>query len=217
MGTDHDDGVAVSRRGGRTAGRWLGPALAGCLLLVGPAVAVAARSHHAEAHAITAHKKKHPKKRHPRVLRGPRGPRGFTGPAGPIGPVGPVGPAGAVGPPGPFPTVLPAGVTVRGVFDIGGTAAAGSALAASGASWFWPLGATPTVHIVTNGGPPVSACPGTVTNPTALSGNVCIYQGLALNTGGVGNNLPSLFGVTLYVRSSAAGDFYAEGSWAVTG
>ncbi len=135
----------------------------------------------------------------------------------PAGPKGPQGVQGLVGPPGPFPATLPSGDTVRGVFDIGGTAAAANALVTSDASWFWPLATAPTVTIRGVGAAPTATCPGTVSNPEAATGNVCIYDSVNNNTAGVGNNGPSTFGVTLYVRSTAAGDFWSEGTWAVTG
>jgi hypothetical protein len=47
----------------------------------------------------------------------------------PAGPAGPAGAAGPAGPAGPFPDALPAGRTVRGAYNMGGTAAAANHLA----------------------------------------------------------------------------------------
>jgi hypothetical protein len=135
----------------------------------------------------------------------------------PAGPKGPRGLQGLAGPPGPFPATLPAGDTVRGVFGIAGTAAAANALVSSEASWFWPLATAPTVTIRPVGATPTATCPGTASNPEAAAGNACIYESDILNTVGVANNPPATVGVVLYVRSTAAGEFFSEGTWAVTG
>jgi hypothetical protein len=106
---------------------------------------------------------------------------------------------------------------VRGSFGVAGTAAGANALVSGDANWFWPLATAPTVTIRGVGATPTATCPGTVANPEAAAGNGCVYQSTNLNTAGVGNNTPATFGVVLYVRSTAAGDFYSTGTWAVTG
>ncbi len=50
-----------------------------------------------------------------------------AGPAGPAGLAGPPGAAGPTGPAGPFPDALPAGRTIRGAYNMGGTSDADEA------------------------------------------------------------------------------------------
>ena len=109
------------------------------------------------------------------------------------------------------PPVLEVHVAVNPVIGLPPSAGATNAtetdpLPVATVAWAGVLGATPT-----------ATCPGTASNPEAAAGNVCIYESDNLNTGGVGNNTPSTFGTELFVRSTAAGDFWSEGTWAVTG
>jgi hypothetical protein len=106
---------------------------------------------------------------------------------------------------------------VRGSFGVAGTAAGANALASGDATWSWPLATAPTVTIRGVGAMPTATCPGTVSNPEAAACNVCIYESANENTGCVANNVPATFGVVLSVRSTAAGDFFSAGTWAVTG
>jgi hypothetical protein len=143
-------------------------------------------------------------------------PRGPIGPAGPTGPQGPAGPKGDTGPAGPFPDALPSGKSVRGAYNIGGTAAAPGGLANSSISFVYPLGATPTVKIVLQGAAAPPECPGNATNPQANAGFLCVYEESRTNTAGVLLNAVQKFGATIFVNSTAAGGFYSYGSWAVT-
>ena len=138
-------------------------------------------------------------------------------PAGPEGPAGPAGPAGAAGPAGPFPDTLPAGKTVRGAFNIGGTAAAAGALANTSISFIWPLTTAPTVKIVLQGTAAPTECPGNATSPQAQAGFLCIYEESRVNSVGVTLNAVQRFGATIFTNSSAAGGFFSFGGWAVTG
>jgi hypothetical protein len=140
-----------------------------------------------------------------------------AGPAGPAGAAGPAGPAGAAGPAGPFPDALPAGKTVRGAYNIGGTAAAAGALANTSISFVYAFAAAPTVKIVLQGAAAPSQCPGNSTFPQAQAGFVCIYEESKTNSVGVTLNAVNRSGATIFTNSSAAGGFFTYGTWAATG
>ena len=84
-------------------------------------------------------------------------------PAGSPGPAGAPGAAGPPGPAGPFPDALPSAKTIRGAFNIGGTAAAAGALANTSISFIYPFAAAPTVKIVLQGAAAPAECAGNAT------------------------------------------------------
>jgi hypothetical protein len=146
-----------------------------------------------------------------RALHGRRGVRGASGPSGPTGPTGAIG------------TQLPSGKSETGVFFAEGTASTVGDLAAASISFPVALSSAPTATIVSSGTTP--ACQGSVNAPTASPGNLCIYVGATLNVtqnalydpfGGAGGTT-SIYGAGLVADSAAAGNFYTDGSWAVTG
>ncbi len=140
-----------------------------------------------------------------------------AGAQGPAGPAGPAGAAGAAGPAGPFPDTLPTGKTVRGAYNIGGTAVAAGGLANSSISFVYPFATLPTVRIVLQGTAAPAECPGNATSPAAQSGFLCIYEESRTNTTGVTLNAVQKFGATIFVNSTAPGGFFSYGSWAATG
>ena len=139
------------------------------------------------------------------------------GPAGPAGAAGPAGPAGATGPAGPFPDALPSGKTIRGAYNMGGTAAAAGALANTSISFIYPFATVPTVKIVLQGASAPAECPGNATSPQAQAGFLCIYEESRTNSAGVTLNAVQRAGATIFVNSSAAGGFFSFGAWAATG
>ena len=167
-------------------------------------------------------------RRGPRGLVGPRGPAGPVGPVGPVGPAGPTGPTGATGgqgPAGPFPDGdIPVGKTIRGTTFIFGTASGGTQYFDGEINFGFSLPAAPTVRYINQGAAPPAQCPGTVANPQALPGNLCIYERLNINgptrfaynplTNGF--NASSRFGTGIAVYSGAAGQVEIDASWAVT-
>lgn len=138
-------------------------------------------------------------------------------PAGPAGPAGAAGQAGAAGPAGPFPDTLPSGKTIRGAFNIGGTAAAAGALANTSISFIYAFAAAPTVKIVLQGAAAPAECTGNATFPQAQAGFVCIYEESKTNSVGVTLNAVNRSGATIFTNSSAAGVFFSYGTWAATG
>ena len=155
------------------------------------------------------------------LLRGAKGAKGAVGAKGPVGATGAAGapgPAGAVGAAGPFPSVLPAGLTLRGAFNLGGTAAALGDLANTSISFVFTLASVPTVIVVPPGTVPPANCPGTVAVPQAKPGFLCLFEDEVTNldTAGLQVNGAERSGGTIYVNAAAPGVFFSFGTWAVT-
>ncbi len=165
-----------------------------------PAKASAATGRTANFAAAAAKKKAAPKS-----MRGPAGPKGATGatgPAGPAGPAGAIGPAGGTGPQGiqgekgekgesikgetgpkgsegNIGKTLAANATETGTWTYS-TTAAGAVLASI--SFPIPLAETlnaTQVHYVDRSEASSPECPGTLAEPEAKPGNLCVYQGIA--------------------------------------
>ncbi len=115
---------------------------------------------------------------------GPKGATGATGTTGSTGTTGTTGTTGAISTAGP----LPAGKTETGVFAIGQTTTppAESRFVTMPISFPIPLGTEPTFTplsgeptdtavIVKKGASGGTRCPGSATEPKALSGNFCVY------------------------------------------
>jgi hypothetical protein len=167
------------------------------------------------------------------------GKSGATGPVGPQGPQGNPGAPGSPGAPGEdgddgaegedgvcsvsIPTcVLPAGATVTGVWGI---ASKGSERAYAPISFPLRLASEPTeIQLIGPDGSsptPTEECPGSVEEPKAKEGFVCIYQ----STGSLSNiqfldYIPESLrnGVVLDPKiEDTAVEARTHGSWAVTG
>jgi len=145
-------------------------------------------------------------------------------PRGAQGPQGPQGAQGVQGPAGPITGDAPAGVTLRGTYTVAQTGS--TAFTTTEIEFVLRLGAAPTVHYINTGTPPPAECPGTLTNPQATAGNLCLYEGNATNTTNRGVFSPETPGGTIGVATrEGAGVFmfpattsqaYIWGSWAVT-
>jgi Collagen triple helix repeat (20 copies) len=161
-------------------------------------------------------------------VTGPRGRTGAKGTTGPQGPQGSPGVEGQRGPAGPFPAALPSGQTLTGAYNLEGTNSAtpGHSYAGSAISFQYRLAAAPVVHFIPAKGAPPGQCPGSVKNPQAQPGNLCIYEDESKEAEGVSVFDPSelekegasAFGAALSLKSTAvSGGFYSLGTWAVTG
>ena len=120
-------------------------------------------------------------------------------------------------PTGPFPDALASGKTVRGAFNIGGTAAAAGALANTSISFIYAFAAAPMVKVVLQGAAAPAECSGNATFPQAAAGFLCIYEESRTNSVGVTLNAVNRSGATIFTNSSAAGGFFSYGTWAATG
>ena len=146
-----------------------------------------------------------------RALRGATGPSGATGMTGATGPT-------VVG------SVLPSGQTETGVYFAEGTATGDGVgfLATASISFPVALASAPTPAVVTSGG--TTDCPGSVSAPAAASGYLCVYVGINRDIGeeavydpyGDSGDTTSRFGAGFIVDSAGAGNFYSDGTWAVT-
>jgi hypothetical protein len=134
----------------------------------------------------------------------------------------------AVGPrglPGPFPTVVPRGETLTGVWVVSGEATGATQYADETVSFDYPFRVAPQPVMVTlahNGDP--AHCKGTVAKPSAAAGFVCIYVTSSNHIGSITPFSPitnqvyqaTRFGWGVYSTSSEAGDAIANGTWAAT-
>lgn len=148
---------------------------------------------------------------------------GPQGPPGPQGPKGDSGDPGAAGPAGPFPGRLPSGKTIRGTFAVRGSATAAAQNFDAAYSFGFQLASKPAALFIPVTGTPPAECPGTVTQPEAQPGNLCVYEATAANhsTVSIGDPAVNVLGSSeegffLQVSSAAAGTVVSRGTWAVT-
>lgn len=148
--------------------------------------------------------------------------RGRRGPAGPTGPTGATGVSGATGATGALGVALPSGETETGVFFAEATAASSAEITSASISFPMPLAKAPTPTLVTSG--TTANCQGSATKPTASAGYLCVYVGNTTNVAVSGIYDPyggnagtaSGYGAGVVIDSAGAGNFYADGTWAVT-
>jgi trimeric autotransporter adhesin len=117
---------------------------------------------------------------------------------------------------------LESGQTLRGVFDIGSTAAAADQTTRGAVSFQFPLVNAPTVTVLSKADETTAGCSGlgggSNQTPQAAPGNLCIYVTESTNLDipalAVENNTRLGFGVL--AKAKAEGLYYAYGQWAVT-
>lgn len=147
------------------------------------------------------------------------GPPGRQGERGPRGETGPVGPKGPVGPAGPITGVLPSGVTLRGLVNMGGAATSSIDHFHEPASFSLSLPSPPQVEVINS--QPSANCPGNFEAPEAKPGFACVYTGFGHNATLLVFNggMPAAvrrYGIPLVVQAQAAGSFNMVATWAVT-
>jgi hypothetical protein len=146
----------------------------------------------------------------------------------PAGPQGAKGDQGAQGVPGPFVDTVPSSRTLRGSWVVSGTAAAAGEASEDSVPFPFPLASAPSVHFVADSTAPPAECSGSVSDPQAAAGNLCVYQsavhvsvtGVAvfnplLDTASAANR-SSRFGFSVRATSSGSGSIRTSGTWAVT-
>ena len=119
---------------------------------------------------------------------------------------------------------IPAGKQLRGTFSIDGTATAPGQQNSDSISFGWTLAAAPVPHFIPAGTAPPADCPGTVANPKAKKGHLCVYEAGNANVGArvvydmttyvAGKADRYGFGVYMY-GAVAAGFYTSHGTWAV--
>jgi hypothetical protein len=120
----------------------------------------------------------------------------------------------------PLLGTLKSGQTLRGVFDLGDTAAAVGDFTRGAVSFQFPLLNQPTVTVLKKDETSAN-CGGLGggTTPAATGGNLCVYVTESVNLDETApliaeNNTRLGFG--LVAKAKAAGEYYAYGQWAVT-
>ena len=158
---------------------------------------------------------------------GPVGPAGSTGPAGTPGDTGPMGPTGPAGAAGSIVPTLPSGHTLRGTFGGFVTAAGAGSCLATTQTFAASLSSTSVAHFIPMSGTPPAACPGTVTEPEAQPGHLCVYEASQANRGapiiydtallgGFASGVAGKYGFTIYFSALGAGFESSYGTYAVT-
>jgi hypothetical protein len=148
---------------------------------------------------------------------GPAGPQGAKGDPGPKGDQGPKGdaggqgPQGEEGPAGPTETQLPPGKTETGVWSFKGR---GEPKLWYNISFPLKLGYIPDVRLASSS---PENCPGSIDNPQAKAGNLCIYVEETLNSIWAGIPREYTTGIIdKYQSQESANESYGYGTWAVT-
>lgn len=166
--------------------------------------------------------------RHGELRRGATGPGGPAGPAGTAGPTGPAGATGSPGPAGELADTLPSGRTLRGAYAFSGdNTPADSAPADGHISFQIPLPITPVAEVVEKGSAATANCPGSVTNPTARPGVLCVYESAISDNTGLtafspetgAHGIATRFGVGLFITAASGPSSVnrtSKGTWAVT-
>jgi hypothetical protein len=157
---------------------------------------------------------------------GEPGPPGREGPTGATGEPGAPGNEGTTGPAGPFPATLPEGDTVTGGYSVSG--GGGNGLGFASISFPYRLATAPTARFIATGEADPTGCPGSVEDPTADDGYLCVYEGFSREINAEDTAICALTGCWIYDIASTTGAFvrvkgsetntwYAAGAWAVTG
>ena len=161
----------------------------------------------------------------PAGAQGPAGPAGPAGRDGAPGTAGPQGERGPAGPAGPFVDTLPSGKSLQGTYMMRGTAAAASHRDGADISFGIPLAAAPVAHVRINGSAATAECPGSVSEPTAAPGHLCIYEGFSTNfndplpqdvVSADNDGTARRYGAGVVGSSVASGGYTSSGTWAVT-
>jgi hypothetical protein len=157
--------------------------------------------------------------------QGPAGPAGTKGETGAVGPQGPTGPKGAAGPEGPEGVcstsncVLPAGVTETGTFLAPGgfMTIAEPTPAPANISFNIPLKSAPQLRYIpaAESNPFPTECPGSVAEPKAEPGTLCLYAASEEHFGFTGGLTRTTGALLKFTHTETEG--ILQGTWAVAG
>jgi hypothetical protein len=125
----------------------------------------------------------------------------------------------------PRPFTLESGQTLRGTYTA--NAASGGAIMAATFTFPLPLAsapAAPFANFIPAGGAATTSCPGSSANPTALPGNLCVYEASFQNRtfqfifgpGSAVRDTAHTFGAGVTFTSTGLGNAWSYGTWAVT-
>ena len=142
--------------------------------------------------------------------QGPKGDKGDTGAQGPKGDKGATGAEGPEGSPWTAGGLLPEGKTETGVWGYGGE---GAGLATI--SFNLPLAEAPTnLRLLGEGEGETTECPGTLENPEAAAGELCVYTDEAVAALPGESKLYTSGAKINFVGFSGESEIF--GTWAVT-
>jgi hypothetical protein len=119
---------------------------------------------------------------------------------------------------------LRSGKLIRGVYSVGHHGDVDPEFDWADINFRTPLASAPTPHFIAFGDTPPAQCPGSVTNPKALTGQLCVYEQTGANRSvTIVNPLnndqgeASRFGASVFLimNGSPPLQFYSRGSWAV--
>ena len=148
--------------------------------------------------------------------------RALAGKRGPQGAQGIQGLTGQPGPPGPFVGTIPSGKTLVGIYGLRYHATGGGEDYMTAISFGFNLASAPTPYFIPVSSTPPAQCPGTVLNPQATPGSLCVYEGSGTNhsapffTDAIFGTGASPFGTNVVMDSTGAGVGGSSGSWAAT-
>ncbi len=157
----------------------------------------------------------------PAGANGATGTPGSTGPAGLPGAPGLPGTPGLPGPPGVTGAVgglLPSGATLRGVYEADSSV---SPHHQTVVSFGYLLSEPLPEEVVIKGTPATAHCPGSVANPQAAPGHLCVYTSLGTTVGSnvIAYDVETAFGgetghtgMIIYTSNGA----FSQGTWALT-
>ena len=151
--------------------------------------------------------------------RGEPGQPGQKGEPGPKGDKGEAGEKGVQGEPGPLIETLPSGKTLKGFVSLAGTwSGNGSFVPATTISFQLPLATAPTAtgNVIGVGKPSTTECPGSVAEPEAAAGNLCIYEEYNFSGVSLYFAADSRFGVEIIPTLIKPENYEIRGTWAVT-
>ncbi len=110
--------------------------------------------------------------------------------------------------------------TIQGNYAIGGDS---SNDAWSEIDFGFALASAPEEHFIPEATVPPAECPGSVTNPQAMAGHLCVYEenssnrdNLVIFSGATGTtNTANRWGAGLWLLPTVPGDYFSYGTWAV--
>jgi hypothetical protein len=148
---------------------------------------------------------------------GSTGPQGKEGTQGKEGKEGKEGQEGKEGKEGPFVSTLPSGKTLTGHYhlELDNVTNSNGDLG-QGYSYAFPLASAPATHFIASGSTAPAQCPGSVSEPKAVAGNLCVYEGTHNSDNVFIGTESGRFGFGLLMENTGSASFWSIGSWAVT-
>jgi hypothetical protein len=150
--------------------------------------------------------------------RGPAGAKGAAGTPGATGLTGATGLQGAAGVTGAVGGVLPSGATLRGVYEADSSITPRHQTVVS---FGYLLSASLPEEVVIKGGPANANCPGSLADPQATPGHLCVYTSLGTTVASnvIAYNIETTLGgetghtgMVIYTSNGA----FSQGTWALT-